>query len=549
MEIFPTILVTIFLFCNINLPISMVVFIPSHYSEEEVIKVLNNIPIDYYEELSNIIELSNKLITVILIFSIISLLLNVVKPFLIFCCLNNIIPYVVVLTIQISLIIITWCLLLSLDNNIYKMRENFFLHEIIKMDSVLVVIICCTLYLVYLIIISIILLYSLQEQEDFCKNNKYKIIYPIIFIFEYFLNIFTLCILPKDNHYQNDYFQKVYIKSCQKYGFCPNITDINEFENLQSVNKAFLSFIIIIFILTFIKFITTACAKCNYYNYRNCFLIPSIMQSIFIFINFCLIIAIASKVYKKGRKDVFYIVTYHLKRKILIILINIICYIILFILEFIVSYLDKEDENQGSNRIIPFSSHVPTSSTLNVIIPQNIPREVIPKQIEENIKDLEEKINDFIKTFIEEENKVKNNLITFLEERHSKLDKFIKNSEKEKKDIEKNKEEFEKFIKDLNKEEYDCEVDILINEINKIHYIFELSVDTIKKCKDIIIENMKGKLDKLPSFAKSKIESQIKEITDYKPIEFLDSTFGKPLKAALEKYGLSSTFIDSLKKN
>jgi len=449
--------------------------------------------------------------------------------------------------IQIFLNIIIWCISLFFDNNIYKMRENFFLHEVISNDDMLPVIICSTIYLVYLIIIFIILF--CVKKEYFCKNNKYKIIYPIFFIFEFYLSIFTLSILPKDKHYQNDYFQSVYTKFCQKYKFCPIITDINELENLKEVNKAFLSFIIIILILSFIKFIATFCAKCNDKNYRNCFLIPSYMQALFILINFCLIIEIASKAYKKGRTDVFQIVTYNLKRKILIILINSICYIILFIIEFIVACLDEEEgRNQGSNIIIPFNSYTPTSSSLNVRISQNIPRVDISKQIEEIIKDLEEKINDFLKTFIVEKNKVEENLKKFLEERHSKLDKFIKNSEKEKNDIEKDKGEFEKFIEDLNKEEYDFEVNILINEVNKIHYIFKLSVDIVKKYKDIIIEDLKAKLVNLPSIAKSKIESQIKDIIGYKQMEFLDSTFGKPLKAALEKYGLSRIYIDSLKK-
>ena len=272
------------------------------------------------------------------------------------------------------------------------------------------------------------------------------------------------------------------------------------------------------------------------------------MQSIFILINFCLIIAIASKVYKKGRTDAFNLATYYLKRKILIILINSICYIILFIIEFIFVCVYEEEEveerNQGSNITIRFDSYTPTTSRSNNRISQNIPRVDNSNPFEEIIKDLEEKIIDFKKTFIVEENKVKANLNKFLEERHSNLDKFIKNSEKEKNDIEKNKEELENFIKDLNKEEYDCEVDILMNEINKIHYIFKLSEDPVKKYKDIVIKNLKEKL----RFAKSTIESQIKDITSYNQIEFLDSTFGKPLKAALEKFGLSRIFIDSFKK-
>ena len=466
--------------------------------------------------------------------------LSVLVPFLL-CCPSNI-PHEIALIIQKSLAIIVWCISLSLDNNVYKMRENFFLHEIIESDSMLAVIILSTIYLIYSIIINIVRFCVIKE---FCKNNKYKTIIPLFFIFECYLAIFTLSILPKNNHYKNDYLQTVYNKSCQKYRFCPTVTDINELENLQSVNKAFLAFIIIIFILTFIKCISTFCAKCKNDEYKYSFLIPSSMQSIFIIINFGLIITIASKVYKKGRTDVFNIVTYKLKRKILIILINIICYIILFILEFILIPLDHE---KNSDRIIPYSSHVPTysSSTLTVRVPQNIPKGVIPKEIEEIIKDLEEKINDFIKTFIEEENKVKDKLSKFLGERRSKINEFIKKSETEKND-EKNKEELEKLFKDLNEVEYDCEVDILLNEVNKIHYIFKLGLDSVQKCKDIIIEDLNQKMAATP--VKSVIDSKIKKITDYKPEEFLDSTFGKPLKSALEKYGFSRPFINSLKKN
>ena len=54
-------------------------------------------------------------------------------------------------------------------------------------------------------------------------------------------------------------------------------------------------------------------------------------------------------------------------------------------------------------------------------------------------------------------------------------------------------------------------------------------------------------MSSFPDIAKSKIESQIEEISDSVPIEFLDSPFGNPLKTALEKYGVSSTSADSLK--
>ena len=50
------------------------------------------------------------------------------------------------------------------------MRENFFLHEVISNDDILPVIICSTIYSVYLIIIFIILF--CEKKEYFCKNNK-----------------------------------------------------------------------------------------------------------------------------------------------------------------------------------------------------------------------------------------------------------------------------------------------------------------------------------------------------------------------------------------
>ena len=83
---------------------------------------------------------------------------------------------------------------------------------------------------------------------------------------------------------------------------------------------------------------------------------------------------------------------------------------------------------------------------------------------------------------------MKNKLIKFLEERHSKVDKFIKNLESKKKNKEENKKEIEKYIKDLNKDEYDCEIDILINKVNKIHYIYLLGIDIVKNAKILLLK-------------------------------------------------------------
>ena len=81
-----------------------------------------------------------------------------------------------------------------------------------------------------------------------------------------------------------------------------------------------------------------------------------------------------------------------------------------------------------------------------------------------------------------------------------------------------------------------------------MHYIFNLGKDAIDEIKSVVIDNLNEKMASLPSFAKSKIESQIDKINEYTPKEFLDSKFGEPLKTALEKYGISKAFLDSFKE-
>ena len=81
-----------------------------------------------------------------------------------------------------------------------------------------------------------------------------------------------------------------------------------------------------------------------------------------------------------------------------------------------------------------------------------------------------------------------------------------------------------------------------------MHYIFNLGKEIIGEIKDVIINNLKEKAASLNQFVASKIESEIDKITQFTPKKFLDSKFGEPLKTALEKYGLSKTFLDSFKE-
>ena len=175
-------------------------------------------------------------------------------------------------------------------------------------------------------------------------------------------------------------------------------------------------------------------------------------------------------------------------------------------------------------------------------------------KIIEKLPTLKEKIEEYLKTFIEEEKKVKEKMQKFLIERHSKIGTFLKDKDDPKsketfgEEIE-NLKELEKLIKDLNKEENEIELDILMNTVNKMHYIFNLGVDIIKECKEIITNILKEKTASLPSTVANKIESQINKIKEYTPQKFLDSKLGKPLKEALEKYGLSEAFLNNFKKD
>ena len=50
---------SIIFICNINLPILIIFLTPARFPEKDIIEVLNNIPLNYDEELSNIIKFSN----------------------------------------------------------------------------------------------------------------------------------------------------------------------------------------------------------------------------------------------------------------------------------------------------------------------------------------------------------------------------------------------------------------------------------------------------------------------------------------------------------
>ena len=81
-----------------------------------------------------------------------------------------------------------------------------------------------------------------------------------------------------------------------------------------------------------------------------------------------------------------------------------------------------------------------------------------------------------------------------------------------------------------------------------MHSLWELGIELADPLKNVAIDELKKKLDKVPEFGKAAVNSQIAEIKAYSPKEFLNSKFGTPLKDALIKQGMSKTVLENYKK-
>lgn len=185
----------------------------------------------------------------------------------------------------------------------------------------------------------------------------------------------------------------------------------------------------------------------------------------------------------------------------------------------------------------------------------------VDPKIKNLITELDEKIDDFYKTFIKEVEEVKKKQEKQLNKRHEDLEKKIKEIKEKKEKAEKEgaealkkaKEETDKELTDtlktLNEKEYDVEQDLLINEANKMHCLFELGLTFADPIKNISLDKLKEKATKAPSIAVGKIQAEIEEIKKYTPRQVLDKAIGKPIMNALAKKGMSETVLKSFKKD
>ena len=154
-------------------------------------------------------------------------------------------------------------------------------------------------------------------------------------------------------------------------------------------------------------------------------------------------------------------------------------------------------------------------------------------EMEKNLTKLEKKMEDYKETFEENVQKAQKARNDQLEKRRNRLLELKQ----------KNEEITEEEIKKLNKDELDVEIKFLENAAEKIHFIFNTGIDLVEPVKKVTLDELEEKAKSAPAVAAEKINKQIEEVKNLPAVDFLNSTFGKILKDALEKKGMSEAFL------
>ena len=159
----------------------------------------------------------------------------------------------------------------------------------------------------------------------------------------------------------------------------------------------------------------------------------------------------------------------------------------------------------------------------------------LDSKIDKIFATLDIKVEEYQKVFEKEAQKAKDKFEKQQEKRKSILDNWKKES----------KEITEQDIRELNKAEFEVEVDFLVNQLDKMHYIFSIALELIEPLKKVTIDKLMEQAKSAPAIALNKINSQIEEIKSFPPLEFYNSTYGKVLRQAVEKKGMSKTVLNS----
>ena len=160
----------------------------------------------------------------------------------------------------------------------------------------------------------------------------------------------------------------------------------------------------------------------------------------------------------------------------------------------------------------------------------------VPEEVKEILKEVTDKVPGIVNTFQIEHTKILNERTEILKEREEKVEKAI-NDKIEKKEL-------EDLLLEYNLKEIENEKDLIINEVDKMHSLYELGLEYSEKLKKVTLDMLNKKLESAPSFSKALINSQIEEVNKSSSKDFLDSEFGKPLKNTLEKQGMREELLE-----
>ena len=126
-------------------------------------------------------------------------------------------------------------------------------------------------------------------------------------------------------------------------------------------------------------------------------------------------------------------------------------------------------------------------------------------------------------------------------------EKQLETRKKELAKLKENNQLTEENIKKLNKDELEVEIKFLENEVDRMHYIYTVGLELVEPIRKVTLDKLMEKAKSAPAITLNKINQEIEEVKKIPVIEFLNSTYGKLLKEALEKKGMSATLLKSFK--
>ena len=160
----------------------------------------------------------------------------------------------------------------------------------------------------------------------------------------------------------------------------------------------------------------------------------------------------------------------------------------------------------------------------------------VDPEIAKILTDLELKIEESLKEKSKEEKDPKEEMEGYLKRRKSRLE-----------ELKKENKITEEAIRKLNQEELEKEIDLLAAKADNMHDIFTFGLDVVDPIRKVTLDKLMEKAKSAPAITVNKINKQIEEIKNYPTIDFYNSTYGKVIRDALEKKGLSATVIKGYK--